>query len=78
VQLGERDRLVAALPGDGERADPRRERELRKAGDFQVGPADAPGQGGAFLEVAFGIRQPQGPRLQGPEAQQRHRVQVAA
>ena len=55
VPLGERDRLAAAPPGRGERAEPRCETELRKAADFQVGPADPPGQGGALLEVAFSV-----------------------
>ena len=78
VPVGERDRLTASLPGDGEGADPRRETQLRKAADFQVWPADAPGQDGALLEVAFSVWKPQGPRLQGPQVHQRHRAQVAA
>jgi hypothetical protein len=54
VPVGQRDRLVAALPGGGERADPRREPELGQAADLQVGPADLSGQGNALLEVALG------------------------
>ena len=57
VSLGERDRLAAAPLGRGERADLRCEPELRQAADFEVGPADLPGQGGALPEVAFGVRQ---------------------
>src|SRR6266536_6279693 len=56
VPVGERYRLVAAPPGSGERADLRRETELGEAADFQVGAADVPGQDGALLEVAFGVR----------------------
>jgi hypothetical protein len=78
VPLGQRDRFVAALPGGGERADPRREPELGEAADFEIGPADLPGQGGALLEVAFGVWQPQGPRLKGAQVVQRHCPQVAA
>jgi hypothetical protein len=78
VSLGERYRLLAAPPGSGERADLRREPELREAADFEVGPADLPGQIGALLEVAFGIFRPQGPRLHGPQVHQRHRPEVAA
>ena len=40
--------------------------ELRKAADFEVWPADAPGQDGALLEVAFSVLKPQGPRLEVP------------
>ena len=43
-----------------------RETELREAADFQVRPADLPGQDGALPEVAFSVWQPQGPRLGGP------------
>src|SRR6266511_1158931 len=77
VSLGEFDRLLAALPGGGERADPRRESELRQAGDFEVGPADPPGQDGALLEVTFSVWRPQRPRLEGPQVHQRHCAQVA-
>ena len=55
VPAGEGYRLVAAPPGSGERADLRRETQLRKAADFEVGPADLPGQDGALLQVAFSI-----------------------
>src|SRR6266702_4631253 len=58
VPLGERYRLLAALPGGGDRADLRRETQLRQAGDFEVGPADPPGQDGALLEVTFSVLQP--------------------
>src|SRR6266508_4612473 len=58
VPLGERYRLVAVLPGGGDRADLRRETQLRQAADLQVGPADPAGQGGALLEVAFSVLQP--------------------
>jgi hypothetical protein len=78
VPLGERDRLAAAPLGGGERAHPRRETELRQAADFQVGPADLPGQDGALPEVAFGAWQPERPRLGGPQVHQRHRPQIAA
>ena len=77
VPLGQRDRFVAALPGRGERADSRREPELGQAAHFEIGPADLLGQDGALLEVAFGVRQPQRPRLKGPQVIQRHRPQVA-
>jgi hypothetical protein len=42
------------------------ESELREAADFQVRPADLTGQVGALPEVAYGIWQPQGPRLAVP------------
>ena len=58
VPIGKGDRLVAATPGRGERADPRRETQLCQAGDLQVGPADPPGKNGALLEVALSIWQP--------------------
>ena len=67
IPVGERDRLAAAAPGRGERADPRREPELRETADFEVGPADLPGQDGALAEVAFTVFDPQGPRLNDPQ-----------
>ena len=39
-------------------AEPRREAQLGKAADLQVGPADAPGQNGALLEVPFSVGSP--------------------
>ncbi len=77
VPLGERYRLIAAPPGNGERADLGGEPELRQAPDFKVGPTGLPGKHGPFLEVAFGVGKPQG-RLDGPQIHQRHRAQVAA
>ncbi len=78
VPLGECDRLAAAPLGRGERANPRRETELRQAADLEVGPADLPGQGSALPQVTFGVRQRQRPRLGGAQVHQRHRPQVAA
>jgi len=78
VPIGERNRLAAEPPGRGERARLRRETELRQASDFEVGPADPPGQDGALPEVALGVWQPQRPRLNDPQIHQRHRPQVAA
>ena len=65
VSLGEGDRLPAAPLDSGERSDPRREPELHEASDFEVGPADVPGQDGTLPKVAFGIGKPQG-RFDGP------------
>src|ERR1700722_11797811 len=53
VPVGERDRLVAASAGRAERTGFRHESELGEAADFEVGPADRPGQGGALLQVTF-------------------------
>src|SRR6185369_16623497 len=86
VPFGERDRLAAAPLGRGERTGLRhvgtmediRESELRQAADFEVGAADLPGQVGTLPEVAYGVRQPQGPRLGGPQIPQCYRAQVAA
>jgi hypothetical protein len=75
VPVGDRYRLAAALPGRGERADLRREPELRQAPGLEVGSADPPGQDGALQQVPFGAGQPQG-RLDGPQVHQRHRPQV--
>src|SRR6266852_7606032 len=55
IPVGERYRLAAAAPSRGERADPRREPELRETADVEVGPADLPGQDGALAEVAFTV-----------------------
>ena len=71
-------RVAAAPLGRGERVDLRREPELRQAAHLEVGPADLPGQGGALLQVAFGVRKAQGPRLDGSQVHQRHRAQVTA
>ncbi len=79
VAFGERDRLAAAPPDRGERVEDQRcEPEPRQAGDFQVRPADLPGQDGALPEVAFSVRQPKRPRLGDPQVHQRHRPQVVA
>jgi hypothetical protein len=78
VPLGEGDRLTAALLGRGERVDLGCEPELREAADFEVGSADLPGQGGALLQVAFGVWKRERPRLGGPQVHQRHGSQVAA
>jgi hypothetical protein len=58
-------RTIKTFGGPGRALDLRCETELGQAGDFEVGAADLPGQGGALLEVAFGVGQPQG-RLDGP------------
>src|ERR1700730_10924665 len=71
-------RLAAAQLGNGERVDLRREPELRQAADLEIGSADLPSQDGALLQVAFGVRKRQGPRLDRPQVHQRHRAQVAA
>src|SRR6266540_6408748 len=78
MSLRERDRLVAAPPGRCERVDLRGERELREAADFDVRPADLPGEDGAFVEVAFGVGKSYGPCLDDPQIHQRHCSQVAA
>ena len=46
--------------------------------DFEVRPADSPGQGGALPQVTFSVGQPQRPRLDDSQIHQRHRAQVAA
>jgi hypothetical protein len=78
VPVSERYRLAAAPSGNGERAELGRETELRQTGDFQVGAADLPGQGGALLEMTFSVRKPLGPLLDDPQVHQRDRPQVAA
>ena len=50
--------------------------ELPEAADFEVGPADLPGQDGTLLQVAFSILLRQGPRFNRPQIHQRRCSQV--
>ena len=51
---------------------------MGQAGNLQVGPADAAGEGAAFEEVPLAVGQPQRPCLGDAQVQERDGFQVAA
>jgi hypothetical protein len=76
VPLGQRYHLPAAFPGRGQGTG-RHGPELGEAAYLEIRAADLPGQGGTLPQVAFGVGERQGPRLDRSEVHQADGPQVA-
>ena len=76
--LGERDGLLGEVKRDrgGQSAEWCGDSEVGQATDLEIGAFDPPCQRQSFLEVAAGVRQPQGPQLGGAERHQRQGTNI--